>query len=86
MKIFKVIKNLYLQGKLRKSNISITIKHYSSGMYSFDIQKHNEDATGWTKLSGFMEKSFYTYDEALDSAIQEGTKYKNIDDNLRTNK
>lgn len=62
-----------LQRWLREEkNISVTIKHYISGTYSFDIKTHNGSTTGWTKLSGFMEKGFYKYEEALEEGLKRG--------------
>ncbi len=60
-----------LQKWLREiCKVSVTVKHYTSGTYTYDIQKHNGDATGWTKLSGFMEKGFDKYEKALEVGLQ----------------
>lgn len=79
MNIFKKIYPLYLRDRLEKKHkISVTVKHYTSGTYSFSVQKHNGDASGWTRLSRFMEKGCRTYYEALKIGIDEGFKYAKI--------
>jgi hypothetical protein len=55
-------------------SISLTVKHYASGTFSFEIQKHNGDATGWTKQTAFMSKTSFDYYESLKEGIQEALK------------
>ncbi len=46
------------------------VKHYyPSGSFSFTVMTHNGDATGWSKISPFMNKAAHTYDEALQNGI-----------------
>jgi len=52
-----------------KHMISVMPKMYTSGTYSFDIYKHNGDATGWTKMSSFMEKGRHTYEDAFEDGL-----------------
>jgi hypothetical protein len=65
-----------LQQKLLKEKISIMVKHYESGSFSFVAMKHNGDATGWTKISPFIAKGFYSYKDALEGGINWYNKYK----------
>jgi len=51
-----------------KYKISILVKHYSSGSFSFEV-KHF-DGIQWIKKSAFMEKSYMKYDEALEGGIE----------------
>lgn len=63
----------FLQRWLREIHkISVVIKHYSSGTFSYQIQIHNKDSTGWTKVTALLEKSFFTYEDALEKGLVEG--------------
>lgn len=64
------------QEALLKEGVSVMVKHYESGTFTFIVMKHNGDATGWTKISGFMNKSYYNYDDALAGGIEWWEKFK----------
>ena len=72
-----------LQTWLFTMMISITVKHYQSGSFSFVVMKHNGDATGWTKISPFMGHSYYNYRDALAGGIEWYYKHKDDEELLR---
>lgn len=55
---------------LEERRLSGNVKHNTSGTYSFKIQKHLGDATGWHQISGFVEKNFYTKIETKQYLIE----------------
>lgn len=65
------------QQNLLKSGVSIMVKHYNSGSFTFTVKTHNGDATGWTEISGFMNKSYYSYNEALKGGFEWYEKHWN---------
>jgi len=71
-----LVQLLHKQQALIKQGVSILVKHYESGTFSFVVQKHNGDATGWTKISPFMNKGCYTYEEALEAGFEWYEKHK----------
>jgi len=52
-----------------KMRLSGTVKHYTSGTYSFVINKHNGGDIGWERLSSFIEKGFYNYHDAESACL-----------------
>lgn len=62
-----------LQRWLRENKfISVIIKHYSAGTFSYEISTYSK--VEWEKSTGFMTKSFYKYEEALEEGLLEGLK------------
>jgi len=59
----------------KHKKLSGSTKHYASGSFTFEIQKHNGDATGWTKLTDFLNKSYYTEEDAQLALIQKLIEY-----------
>ena len=65
----ELVELVKLQQSLLKIKISIMVKHYESGTFSFVVMKHNGDATGWSKISPFIAKNYYNYRDALEGGI-----------------
>lgn len=57
------------QWLLETMRVSILVKHYPSGSFSFVVMTHNGDATGWTRISPFIGKNYYNYPDALEAGI-----------------
>ena len=78
-----VLTHTQLQTWLRETKrISVNVKHYTSGTFSYDILVFNNDASGWKKASAFIEKSFYKHEEAFEKALYEGLKI--LEKNIKT--
>jgi len=65
------------QMHLLSEGVSIMVKHYQSGTFSYSVMTHNGDATGWTQISHFIGKGSYNYMDALEDGIKWYEKYKN---------
>lgn len=52
-----------------KYKLSGYVKHRPTGVFTFVLQKHNGDSTGWTVISSWIEKNFNTYEEAENNLI-----------------
>ena len=65
-----IITNNQQKQELLRENykISIIVKHYSSGKFSFEVLSF--DGTQWNKKTGFLEKSYYKYNDALEGGIE----------------
>lgn len=64
-----------LQWWLRtEKKISVIPKHYYSGKFTFEILRWSTENGIWEKVTGFMEKTSLSYEEALEDGLQHGLK------------